>query len=74
MVDYVIETNEFRITKQILDEGNDYIMAYSSNHETHPDGRLIHAPIKIPKESIRHLDLVVGCVIKKFGNPARIVK
>lgn len=69
---YVIETSEFRITKQILDEGGDWIMAYSTNRETHPDGRLIHAPIKIPKESIRHLDLVVGCVIKKFSNPQRI--
>ena len=69
---YVIETEEFRITKQILDEGEDYIMAYSSNRETHPDGRLIYAPIRIPKESIRHMDLVVGCVIKKFSNPARI--
>ena len=69
---YVIETDEFRITKQILDEGDEFITAYSTNHETHPDGRLIHAPIRIPKEAIRHLDLVVGCVIQKFSNPARI--
>lgn len=69
---YVIETSEFRITKQILDEGDEWITAYSTNRDTHPDGRLIHAPIRIPKEAIRHLDLVVGCVIKKFGNPARI--
>ena len=71
---YVIETNEFRITKQIQDDGEDYIMAYSSNRETYPDGHLIHSPIKIPKDVIRHLDLVVGCVIKKFGKPARIIK
>lgn len=70
---YVIETEEFRITKQILVE-DDEIIAYSSNRETHPDGRLVHAPIRIPKESIRHMDLVVGCVIKKFANPARIIK
>lgn len=69
---YVIETDEFRITKQIQDDGEDYIMAYSSNRETYPDGHLIHSPIKIPKESIRHLDLVLGCVIKKFSNPVRI--
>lgn len=68
---YVIETDEFRITKQIQDDG-DVITAYSTNRETYPDGRLIHSPIRIPKEAIRHLDLVVGCVIKKFGNPARI--
>lgn len=71
---YVIETDEFRITKQIQDDGDDFLMAYSSNRETYPDGRIIHAPIRIPKESIRHLDLVIGCVIKKFGNPAKIVK
>ena len=69
---YVIETDEFRITKQIQDDGEDFIMAYSSNRETYPDGHLIHSPIRIPKGAIRHLDLVVGCVIKKFGNPARI--
>lgn len=68
---YVIETEEFRITKRILDDGED-IIAYSTNRETYPDGRLIHAPIRIPKESIRHLDLVLGCVIKKFGAPINI--
>ena len=68
---YVIETDEFRITKQIQDEG-DCIVAYSSNTETYPDGHLIHSPIRIPKESIRHLDLVLGCVIKKFSSPIRI--
>ena len=68
----MIETSEFRITKQILVEKEE-IIAYSSNHETHPDGKLIHAPIRIPKESIRHMDLVVGCVIKKFSSPARII-
>lgn len=68
---YVIETDEFRITKQIQDDG-DCIVAYSSNTETYPDGRLIHAPIRIPKESIRHLDLVLGCVIRKFSAPIRI--
>jgi len=68
---YVIETDEFRITKQIQDDGDD-IIAYSSNRETYPDGRQIHSPIRIPKESIRHLDLVLGCVIKKFSTPIRI--
>ena len=68
---YVIETDEFRITKQLQDDG-DSIIAYSSNRETYPDGRLIHAPIRIPKEAIRHLDLVLGCVIKKFSAPINI--
>ena len=68
---YVIETDEFRITKRILDDGDD-IIAYSTNTETYPDGRLVHAPIRIPKEAIRHLDLVLGCVIRKFSTPVRI--
>jgi hypothetical protein len=68
---YVIETDEFRVTKQIQDDG-DCIVAYSTNRETYPDGRLIHAPFLIPKEAIRHLDLVLGCVIRKFSTPVRI--
>ena len=68
---YVIETDEFRITKRILDDGDD-IIAYSTNQETYPDGRLVHAPIRIPKDAIRHLDLVLGCVIRKFSIPVKI--
>lgn len=65
---YVIETDEFRITKEVQDDGGDFIMAYSSNRETYPDGHLIHSPIRIPKDAIRHLDLVLGCVIKRFSS------
>ena len=65
---YVIETDEFRITKEVQDDGGDYILAYSSNRETYPDGHLIHSPIRIPKASIRHLDRVLGCVVKRVSN------
>lgn len=68
---YVVETSEYRITKQLQDDG-DHITAYSTNRETYPDGRLIHAPITIPKEEIRHLDLVLGCVIRKYSSPIKI--
>lgn len=68
---YVIETDEFRVTKQIQDDG-DYITAYSTNRETYPDGRLIHSPFQIPKDRIRHLDLVLGCVIRNFSAPIKI--
>ena len=72
---YVIETSEYRITKKIQDDGGDYIMAYSSNRETYPDGRQIHSPIRIPKSEIRHIDLVLGCVIKEYSNgPVQIIK
>lgn len=71
---YVIETAEFRITKQLQDDG-DSIMAYSSNRETYPDGRQVHAPIRIPKASIRHIDLVLGCVLKEYSNgPIQIIR
>lgn len=65
---YCIETTEYRITKRLQDGGEDYLLAYSSNTEINPDGTLRHAPIKIPKESIRHIDLVLGCVIKEYSN------
>lgn len=72
---YVVETPEFRITKQLQDGGDDYILAYSSNMETYPDGRQIHSPIKIPKETIRHIDQVIGCVVKEYSSGAiRIIK
>lgn len=68
---YVIETSEFRVTKQLqYDAGNDYLTAYSTNLETYPDGRLVHSPIRIPLETIRHIDLIVGCVQKEFSNGA----
>ena len=68
---YVIETSEFRVTKQLqYHAGNDYIMAYSSNRETYPDGTQIHSPITIPLESVRSIDLVLGCVLKEYSNGA----
>ena len=71
---YVIETDEFRITKQVQDDGGEYITAYSSNRDTYPDGHLVYAPIRIPKDAIRHLDLVLGCVIKRFSSAPQVVR
>lgn len=72
---YVIETTEFRITKRLQDGGDDYILAYSSNQATYIDGTLIHSPIKIPKETIKSIDLVLGCVTKEYSNgPIKIIK
>lgn len=64
---YVIETDEYRITKKVSYDGSDTLMAYSTNKETYPDGRLVYAPIKVPTDSIRHIDLVVGCIIQQVG-------
>ena len=71
---YVIETTEFRVTKQLQDDGGDYIIAYSSNRETYPDGRQIHSPIRIPKDTIRSIDLVLGCVLKEYSNGALTIR
>jgi hypothetical protein len=64
---YVIETDEYRITKRLqrCDTDDNYIMAYSTNPETYPDGKLIHEPVPIPRESIRRLAIVLGYVVKE---------
>jgi hypothetical protein len=66
--DYVIETNEYRITKRVQHGINkEHIKACSSNTETYPDGDLIHEPIDIAWEDIKRIFLVLGYVIKKNG-------
>jgi hypothetical protein len=66
--DYVIETNEYRITKRVQrGVENGCIRAYSSNPATHPDGTLIHEPLDIAFADIRRVFLVLGMVIKKTG-------
>ncbi|WP_163444446.1 helix-turn-helix domain-containing protein [Flavobacterium columnare] len=62
---YVVETDEMRITKKIANYNDEYIMCYSTNYDTYPDGTLIHQPIKIKKSNIRHLSRVLGCVNKE---------
>lgn len=66
---YVIETTEYRVTKQLQLDG-DCFMAYSTNRETYPDGRQIHSPFPIPKDEVRHIYLVLGCVTKEYSNGA----
>lgn len=67
---YSIETTEFRVTKRLQNGGEDYLIAYSTNKETYPDGKQIHEPIIIPKESVRHIDLVLGCVTLEYSSGA----
>jgi hypothetical protein len=63
---YVIETDEYRITKRLQrGDAEGYIKAYSTNNETYPDGTLIHQPIDIYTKSIRSLSLVLGYVVKE---------
>jgi DNA-binding XRE family transcriptional regulator len=62
--DYVIETDEYRVTKKIRLE-KDGIRAYSSNEEKYDDGELIHQPFYVPFELLRKIFEVLGCVSKK---------
>lgn len=69
---YVIETTEYRITKQLQDGDPGKLIGYSSNLEAYPDGRQIHAPIHIPIETIRTIYQVIGCVINEY--PSSVIK
>lgn len=62
---YVVKTDEMRITKKIANYDDNHIMCYSTNYDTYPDGALIHQPIKINKEKIRQLSRVLGSVNKE---------
>lgn len=66
--DYVIETDEYRVTKQVQLIKEGYITAYSTNEDTYKDGRLIHPPFDIPISKIRHILLVLGYVVTENGN------
>ncbi len=65
---YYVETREIAFTKKLQDGGEEYIIGYSSNLRTYPDGRLIHEPVKISKKDIVHVHLILGCVTKEFGD------
>ena len=68
---YVIETSEYRITKRIIiNEGDDYLTAYSSNTEKFHDGTPVYPPMHIPLDAIRNIDLVLGCVQKFYSTSA----
>ncbi|MDY3520688.1 peptidase S24 [Riemerella anatipestifer] len=67
---YVIETDEIRVTKrmQTCKTDDECIVAYSTNTETYPDGQLVHEPFKIRKENIRRIFLVLGRVVKEYSS------
>lgn len=66
---YVVETNEIRVTKRVQSGKNDdYITAYSTNTETYPDGRQIHEPFPIKKSKINKISLVIGRIVKEHSS------
>lgn len=63
---YVVETDEYRITKRLQQgETDEYIIACSTNADRYPDGKLIHSPLTVPVKAIRRLAMVLGYVVKE---------
>ncbi len=65
--DYVIETSEYRVTKQVQLLKDGCITAYSTNNDQYPDGHLIYAPFDIPIKAVKRIFAVLGYVVKKNG-------
>jgi hypothetical protein len=57
---YVIETNENRITCQLQILRPGHLTAYFTNFATYPDGNLIYPPIDIPMSSIKEIYSILG--------------
>ena len=66
--DYVIETTEYRVTKQVQLIKEGFITCYSTNEEKYIDGRLIHPPFDIKMSKITHIYLVLGYVVNENGS------
>lgn len=65
---YCVETDEMRVTKRLQLGAEDYLMAYSSNTDTYPDGHLVHEPFRIYKDTIRRIFMVIGCITKEYSS------
>ncbi len=65
---YVIETDEFRVTKRIQ-KGSEkgYIKLYSTNQERYDDGQLIHEPFEVHLSDVRRIFSVLGYVVNQSG-------
>jgi hypothetical protein len=72
---YVIETDELRVTKRLQrGKTEDSIRAYSTNEETYQDGTLIYEPMDIGLASIHRLFIVLGCVIRQQSSDVYGIK
>ncbi len=65
---YVIETEEFRVTKRVQ-RGSEpgYIKLYSTNRERYDDGQLIHEPFEVHLSDVRRMFSVLGYVVNQSG-------
>ena len=70
---YVIETDEYRITKRVQRGSSpDTIALYSTNKETYSDGRLIYEPFEISLEDVRRIFTVLGYIVNQQGETSLI--
>lgn len=70
---YVIETDEYRVTKRIQNgHSKNLIALYSSNQERYADGRLIYEPFEVDLDDIRRIFSVLGYIVNQSGRPTLI--
>jgi hypothetical protein len=67
--DYVVETNEYRVTKKIqFADEKGYICLHSTNTDRYEDGTLIHQSFNLSLErDVTRMFEVLGYVVKKSG-------
>ena len=71
---YVVETDEYRITKRIQKGSEPGMIAlYSSNQEKYEDGRLVYEPFEVDVQDIRRVFAVLGYIVNQYGE-ARLIK
>lgn len=65
---YVIETDEYRVTKRVQKgTSQQYIALYSSNQDKYDDGRLIYEPFEVDLSDVRHIFSVLGYIVNQYG-------
>lgn len=65
---YVIETDEYRVTKRVqLGREKNCIALYSTNQEKYDDGRLVYEPFEVYFEDIRRIFVVLGYIVNQSG-------
>ncbi len=64
---YMIETDEYRVTKRIRLNDDDTITLHSTNEECYANGKLIHQPFEVALSDIRGLYRVLRYGITKYG-------
>ncbi len=71
---YVIETDEYRVTKRVQKgSSNTCIALYSSNQEKYDDGRLVYEPFEVEVADIRRIFSILGYIVNQYGEN-RLIK